>query len=305
MNSVKGFIFGIATSVTFGLIPLFTLPLMQAGMAFDSIIFYRFLFATLALAGMMKIHHESFRIEKQDLPVLLVLAVFYTMSSLFLLWGYGYMGAGVATTIHFTYPVFVTLLMLFLFREKASWITWLAILMAVYGVAKLSLKGGELTLDPVGVVIVVLSAVGYASYITTVNKSRVKTMNSRKLAFYVFAFTVIILGVKVLLGEGLQPIPDGLCLGNLVLLAVVPTIISNITLVLAVHHIGGTMTSVLGALEPVTAVCIGAWLFDEAFTWQEGFGIALILVAVTLIILGKPIQNTLSSVVKLIRPRHA
>lgn len=130
-------------------------------------------------------------------------------------------------------------------------------------------------------------------------------MNSRKLAFYVFAFTVIILGVKVLLGEGLQPIPDGLCLGNLVLLAVVPTIISNITLVLAVHHIGGTMTSVLGALEPVTAVCIGAWLFDEAFTWQEGFGIALILVAVTLIILGKPIQNTLSSVVKLIRPRHA
>lgn len=295
----------MATSVTFGLIPLFTLPLMKAGMAFDSIIFYRFLFATLALAGMMKLHKESFRIEKQDIPVLVVLAVFYTVSSLFLLWGYGYMGAGVATTIHFTYPVFVTLLMLLLFKEKASWITWLAIVMAVYGVAKLSLKEGELTLDPVGVIIVVLSAVGYASYITTVNKSRVKTMNGRKLAFYVFAFTVVILGVKLCFSEGLQPIPSSLSLANLVLLAIVPTIISNVTLVLAVHHIGGTLTSVLGALEPVTAVCIGVCFFGEAFTWQEGLGIALILIAVTLIILGKPIQNTLSSVVKLIRPRHA
>lgn len=295
----------MATSVTFGLIPLFTLPLMKAGMAFDSIIFYRFLFATLALAGMMKLHKESFCIERQDIPVLVVLAVFYTVSSLFLLWGYGYMGAGVATTIHFTYPVFVTLLMLLLFKEKASWITWLAIVMAVYGVAKLSLKEGELTLDPVGVIIVVLSAVGYASYITTVNKSRVKAMNGRKLAFYVFAFTVVILGVKLCFSEGLQPIPNSLSLANLVLLAIVPTIISNVTLVLAVHHIGGTLTSVLGALEPVTAVCIGACFFGEAFTWQEGLGIALILIAVTLIILGKPIQNTLSSVVKLIRPRHA
>ena len=44
-NNLKGFAYGIATSVTFGLIPLFTLPLMEKGMRFDSILFYRFLFA--------------------------------------------------------------------------------------------------------------------------------------------------------------------------------------------------------------------------------------------------------------------
>lgn len=43
MNSLKGIFYGIVTSVTFGLIPLFTLPLMQKGMEFDSILFYRFL----------------------------------------------------------------------------------------------------------------------------------------------------------------------------------------------------------------------------------------------------------------------
>lgn len=74
MNRLKGFFYGLATSVTFGLIPLFTMPLMQGGMPLDSILFYRFLFATLALAGMMKLHKESFRIERRDLPILLLLA---------------------------------------------------------------------------------------------------------------------------------------------------------------------------------------------------------------------------------------
>ena len=75
--------------------------------------------------------------------------------------------------------------------------------------------------------------------------------------------------------------------------------------VLAVQNIGGTMTSVLGAMEPVTAVCIGALIFGEEFTMQEGWGIFLILVAVTLIVLTRTIQKSLSTVVRKIRPRHA
>lgn len=93
-------------------------------MEYDSILFYRFFFASLALGTVMLLKRESFRIALKDLPVFVLLSVFYTFSSLFLLCGYGYMGAGVATTLHFTYPVFVSLLMFFLFREKASWLTW-------------------------------------------------------------------------------------------------------------------------------------------------------------------------------------
>lgn len=305
MNSIKGLIYGIVTSVTFGLIPLFTLPLMKEGMSLDSILFYRFLFATIALGIMMKVHKEPFAIKMNDLPLLVLLSTYYMVSAQFLFWGYDYMGAGVATTLHFTYPVFVTLLMLILFREKASWVTWLAIILAVYGVARLSIGGEDHKFSFFGVGIVLLSALGYAAYITTVNKSHLRTMPNRKLAFYVFVFTTLLFAGKVSITQTLQPIPDVMSGVNLVLLAVLPTVISNITLLLAVHHIGGTMTSVLGALEPVTAVCIGAFVFGEAFTWQQGLGIAMILVAVTLIILGKPIQNTLSSVVKLIRPRHS
>ena len=305
MGKFKGVLYGMATSVTFGLIPLFTLPLIRKGMGYDSILFYRFLFASLALAGVMLVKGESFRITARDLPAFVLLAFFYTFSSLFLLCGYGYMGAGVATTLHFTYPVFVTLLMLFLFREKASWLTWVAIALAVGGVAMLSLPSTGMQADVKGIIIVLLSAVAYGSYIVGVNKSRVHSMNSRKLAFYVFVFTTVIFAVKDMASGSLQLPPDPSSVGCLILLAVLPTVVSNITLVLAVQNIGGTLTSVLGALEPLTAVCIGALVFGEDFTLREGFGILLVLLAVTLIIMTGAIQRTLGKVFRKTRPRHS
>lgn len=305
MNNIKGFFYGIMTSVTFGLIPLFTLPLMAKGMHFESILLYRFILATIALGSMMKLKGETFEVSRRDLPFFLLLGVFYTASAMFLFWGYDFMGAGVATTLHFTYPVFVTLLMLLLFREKTSWITLLAIVLAVAGVARLSIHGEEIRFSLSGLVIVLLSALAYASYIVTVNKSRVRTMNGRKLAFYVFLVSSFLFGIRTYTHLGIQPVPDAWSWVNLILLAIVPTVISNITLVLAVHRIGGTLTSVLGAMEPLTAVCVGVFVFGEAFTANEALGILLIIVAVTLIILSQTIRKGLSVLFRRFRPRHA
>lgn len=296
MNNIKGFAYGIITAATFGLIPLFTLPLMAKGMQFDSILFYRFLFASLALTIIMTVKKESFRIEKKDIPVLILLGFFYTASAMFLFWGYKFMSAGIATTLHFTYPVFVTLIMLLFFHEKTSWVTLAAIGLAICGVARLSISEGDVSMSFIGVFIVLLSAIGYALYITTVNKSRVKAMSGRKMTFFVFIVSTCMFAIKASTNQGIQPIPDALSLMNLILLAVVPTVISNITLVLAVQNIGGTLTSVLGAMEPVTAVCVGVLIFGEPFTLHLALGILLIILAVTIIILSKSIQKALRGI---------
>lgn len=295
-TNIKGFAYGIITSATFGLIPLFTLPLMAKGMQFDSILFYRFLFASLALTGITVIKKESLRIAKKDIPVLILLGFFYTASAMFLFWGYNFMSAGIATTLHFTYPIFVTLVMLLFFREKTSWVTLLAICLAISGVARLSIEGGEIQMSAFGIFIVLLSAVGYALYIITVNKSRVRTMTGRRLTFYVFVVSTLLFAIKAIGNGGIQPVPDMMSFVNLFLLAVVPTVISNITLVQAVHHIGGTLTAVLGAMEPVTAVLVGVFVFSEPFTLNLATGIFLIIVAVTMIILSKTIRKVLREI---------
>lgn len=296
MSNVKGFAYGIVTSATFGLIPLFTLPLMGKGMQFDSILFYRFLIAALAPTGIMAVRKESFRIERREIPILILLGSFYTISAMFLFWGYSFMSAGIATTLHFTYPIFVTLIMLLFFREKTSWVTLTAIGLAICGVARLSINEGEIQLKAIGVLIVLLSAVGYALYIITVNKSRVRMMSGRKLTFYVFVVSTLLFALKATTNQGIQPIPDTMSLVNLILLAIVPTVISNITLIQAVHSIGGTLTAVLGAMEPVTAVGVGVLVFGEPFTANLALGIGLIILAVTIIILSKSIQKALREI---------
>ena len=286
MNKINGFLYGLLSSASFGLIPLFTIPAMRQGMEFWSILLYRFLFAMLALAGILLLDKQSFRIRRKEILPLLLLAALYDTSAVFLFWGYKFMASGVATTIHFMYPVLTTLIMMIFFREKKSLWRMGAIALAVSGVFFLSQGDTTGTITGTGIFIVLLSALGYALYLVSVSQMKRLEMKGLKMTFYVFLFGGILLfiGTQVS-GIGLQAIPDRITLGNLVMLALVPTVISNLALVHAIKNIGSTLTSVLGAMEPVTAVCVGILIFGEPFTSSIAIGIMLIISAVTVIIL--------------------
>lgn len=286
MNKLNGFLYGLLSSASFGLIPLFAIPVMRQGMEFWSILLYRFLFAMLALAGILLLDKQSFRIRRQDILPLLLLAFFYNVSAVFLFWGYQSMSSGVATTIHFMYPVLTTLIMMIFFREKKSLWRMGAIALAIAGVFFLSHGDTTGTITFSGIIIVLISALGYALYLVTVSQLKKLEMKGLKMTFYVFLFggLLLFIGTEVS-GIGLQAIPDRVTLGNLVMLALVPTVISNLALVRAIKNIGSTLTSVLGAMEPVTAVCIGILIFKEPFTGSIALGILLIISAVTVIIL--------------------
>ena len=74
------------------------------------------------------------------------------------------------------------------------------------------------------------------------------------------------------------------------LLAVITAVLSNLTLVLAVQRIGSTLTSVLGVMEPLTAVFVGILVFNEPFTPALVGGVILISSSVTLVMLGRQVQ---------------
>ena len=285
MNKLNGFLYGLLSSASFGLIPMFTIPAMQQGMQFETILLYRFAFATLALGVILLIDGQSFRINRRDIPSLLLLAFFYLISAVFLFWGYKFMASGIATTLHFMYPVLTTLIMMLFFREKKSIWRFMAIALAVAGVFFLSQGNDSGSITFIGIFIVLLSALGYALYLVTVSQLKVGQMKGLRLTFYVFLFGTLLLFIGIGTTGHIQPIPNLHTAGNLVMLAIIPTVISNLALVRAVKCIGSTLTSVLGAMEPVTAVCVGIFMFGEPFTNSVGLGIILIITAVTVIIL--------------------
>lgn len=281
---LKGYLFGCVSSATYGLIPLFALPMLRRGIALDSVLFYRFACAAALIGLTTALRRESLRITRHEAPVLAGLGLLFAMSARFLFWSYDYMDVGIASTLLFLYPVFVALMMALFFRERIPWAARIAIGLAFGGVFLLYGADGARPVTPFGVTIVMLSALSYALYMVVVNKSCVSRMPGSRLTFYALAFSALFFGIKARLGGGIQPLPDLKAVSDSLLLALIPTVVSCVTMVYAVHCVGSTVTAVLGAMEPLTAVSVGVLVFGETLTGTLLAGITLIVGAVTLII---------------------
>ena len=136
-NKTKGFIYGAIAAASYGMNPLFALPLYAAGMSVDTVLFYRYFFATIVLGILMKMQHQSFALHKADVLPLVIMGLLFSFSSLLLFMSYNYMDAGIASTILFVYPVMVAVIMGIFFKEKISAITVFSILLALSGIALL------------------------------------------------------------------------------------------------------------------------------------------------------------------------
>ena len=95
-EAVMGFFLGLFSSATFGLIPLFTLPLLHAGVTAETALFYRFLIATLTLGGLLAARGERFRARGVDLCKLAGMSVMYMLAALLFFWAFSYLPSGVA-----------------------------------------------------------------------------------------------------------------------------------------------------------------------------------------------------------------
>lgn len=286
-NKTKGFILGAIAAASYGMNPLFTLPLYSAGMSVDTVLFYRYSLAVIVLGIMMKFQKQSFAIKRVDVLPLCIMGLLFAFSSLFLFVSYNYMDAGIASTILFVYPVLVAIIMAVVFKEKVSPITMFSIALAFVGISMLCKSPGGQTLSLVGITFVFLSSLSYAIYIVGVNRSSLKDMPIAKLTFYVLLFGLSVYVVRLQFCTELQVIPTPMLWINAVSLAVFPTVISLVTMTKAIHYIGSTPTAILGALEPVTALFFGVLVFGEQLTPRIILGILMVITAVTLIIGGK------------------
>ena len=291
MNAkTKGYLLGAIAAATYGMNPLFAMPLYKNGMDPTSVLFFRYLFAMAILGIMIKARGRTFRIVRKEVVPLIVMGLLVALSSLTLFLSYNYMAAGIASTILFVYPILVALIMALFFKEKITLQTVICILFALGGIALLYRGDDGATLSTMGVLLVMVSALSYAIYIVGVNQSSLKQMATVQMTFYVLVFGFVLFLVCSRFGTAL------------------PTAVSFICTTQAVQYIGSTPTAILGALEPVTAVIFGVTLFGEPLTPRLVLGMVMIILAVTLIIAGGSITTQLvrfrKLFPKLLRQRH-
>ena len=166
----KGYMLGAIAAATYGMNPLFALPLYKVGMDPDSVLFFRYLFAIPILGIMIKARGRNFKLHRKEIFPLIIMGLLVALSSLTLFQSYNYMDAGIASTLLFVYPIMVALIMAVGFKEKITFQTILCILLALGGIALLYEGKDGATLSLTGTMLVMVSALSYAIYIVGVNQ---------------------------------------------------------------------------------------------------------------------------------------
>lgn len=280
-----GYLAGIVSGITYGMNPLFGVPVINKGLDVNSLLFYRYGLATLMMLVFMVVAKKQIRISWKQFGLMTIVGVLFTACSLTLFESYKYIPSGIATSILYVYPIMVALIMFFL-GQKPSWQTWVSIFAGVAGAVLLSLTDEGGFIDWKGISLVVASGLCYTLFIVIVNQSeQVRALPNLTLTFYCFLIGTVMLSCLSGFGLGLNPMPDISCWLHVLGLAVLPTTVATITLAAATKSVGATKTSILGILEPLTAIFIGTLVFREVFTLNVAVGVVLILFSVLFMIL--------------------
>ena len=276
-DTLKGYLFALISALTYGMIPLFMIPLKKWGFfSVDTALFYRFLIAAILILGYLVFYQkESVKINLKEGIIFSILGLFYALSAEFLFIAYDFLSPGIASTIFFIYPIMVALILGIFFKEKITLATTISLIVVVVGVGILSIKD-NFEINYIGLFVSLLGALMYALYMIIVNKTKINT-SGVKVSFYSMVFASLFFLVKTLVLGNSVVIPSLEIGTHLALFALITTALSVVSLVYAIKFIGSTPTAIMGAVEPVVAVMISVGLFDETLTFSLIAGVIIII----------------------------
>ena len=206
--------------------------------------------------------------------------------SILLFVSYEYIPSGLATTLVYLYPVFTALIMVLL-KEYPDWKVWLSILVTFTGVVILCMPSSGVVLDTLGMLLAAASALSYALYLIIIGRSRrISDISAHTMTFYSLGVgSVIFFSLRMSAGGNMLEGLSGFSVwSNFIGLALVPTMISLLSLSLSTKRIGATKTSVLGVFEPLTAIFIGTAVFGEPLTSNIVAGALICICAVVFMV---------------------
>lgn len=288
--TINGLFYASISSASFGFSPLFSLALIAAGLTSFDVLSYRWLTAAIVLIIYAFCKKKSLKLSSFDeVWKIMLLSILRSVTSITLLIGYANIASGIASTINFMYPVIVALCMMIFYGEDRAWANVIAILISIIGVYLMAngdgliVEGGNTTL---GLTCSLISAFSFAAYYILMKKTKADKIEAVKFTTWMMILSAAYFIICGLIFDGkITMVTDLKCWMNILGLGLWATMISNFTGVKAIRRIGPTLTSILGALQPLTAVILGVLFLNEHLGIRTITGITLILIAVFMIVL--------------------
>lgn len=273
----KGYIYTALSAIIFGLMPLLTKIIIARGATSLTIPFFRVFYVTIVLFFVLKIKKINLHLEKRDLLSAILTSIFGSGLTIIILnESYNHVDTGIATSLHFLYPLFVAILCCFFCGEKIKKKQILSLSFALVGIICFMSKGnGSLF----GYFLAIASGLTYAFYLVKMDKSGLVKMNALKLSFYLALFTTIEIFTMNLFMQDVVFKMDAIAYGLLLVLALSSSFLATVLLQKGVLLLGSTRASFICLLEPVTSMIVGILWLNEAFTFNKGLGGLAIIIS--------------------------
>lgn len=273
----KGYIYTALSAIIFGLMPLLTKIIIARGATSLTIPFFRVFYVTIVLFLVLKIKKIDLHLEKRDLLSAILTSIFGSGLTIIILnESYNYVDTGIATSLHFLYPLFVAILCCFFYGEKIKKKQILSLSFALIGIICFMSKGnGSLF----GYLLAIASGLTYAFYLVKMDKTGLVKMNAFKLSFYLALFTTIEIFTMNLFMQDVVFKMDAIAYGLLLVLALSSSFLATVLLQKGVLLLGSTRASFICLLEPVTSMIVGILWLNEALTFNKGLGGLAIIIS--------------------------
>lgn len=273
----KGYIYTALSAIIFGLMPLLTKIIIARGATSLTIAFFRVFYVTIVLFFVLKIKKIDLYLEKRDLLSVMLTSIFGSGLTIIILnESYNYVDTGIATSLHFLYPLFVAILCCFFYGEKIKKKQIISLSFALVGIICFMSKGnGSLF----GYLLAIASGLTYAFYLVKMDKTGLVKMNAFKLSFYLALFTTIEIFTMNLFMQDVVFKMDILSYGLLSVLALSSSFLATVLLQKGVLLLGSTRASFICLLEPVTSMIVGILWLNEALTFNKGLGGLAIIIS--------------------------
>lgn len=279
MISGKGVFYIIFSSVIFGFLPVLAKEGQNADVNAVTMTFLRMILALPVMFSVLVGRRVDLRVSRNELKSVMLLGFFGMAGGMLTLnYAYSFIDVGIATAIHFVYPVLI-ILWCIIRGEKKSISEWIALAAVMCGVVLFVEKGGGQT-QALGIAASFLSGVFYAYYVI---KSARISMDYFKLSFYVCAFAGLFMLVFGLCGGGLDFSFGKRGWSTAVLVSALSSLCAVPMFQIGVRCVGASRAGVLSTIEPIMGIIFGALFLGEDITLPKIMGSALVVCGIVLI----------------------
>lgn len=226
-------------------------------------------------------HHFNISL-KPDIATakkLFFLCICSVCTILFLWSSYSYIPVGIATTLHYIYPIIIALTMTIVYHEPFSIRSLISLSLVIIGVCLTSISH-EADIKPIGFFLAVISGFFWAFYIVYIEKSGLCHKPAYLINFYTtfanipFIFIICVLSNSFILFHA--PIPWLIIIS----VAFLHRICAYGLLQLGLRHIKPFSAGILCTFEPLSSILFGRLFFKEIITPIQTLGLFLILLGI-------------------------